>query len=338
MDTLELKGAAAPAPAHFPPFVARGPWWGGDLQTLRSVLVPRHADLAVFPAERLTLPLGDGSGDRLVAVLNRPRHDAARARPLVILVHGLTGFEDSFYLRNSAAHLLAQGFPVLRLNLRGAGPSRPFCRFQYHAGRSEDFAAALALLPAPLTASGIVAVGYSLGGNMLLKYLGELGGSAKLRAAVSVSAPIDLAGAARRIMRRRNWLYQNYLLRAMRDEALAPGSELSAGERAVIRAARSIWEFDERFSAPRNGFAGAEEYYEKNAARRFLDGIGVPTLIIHARDDPWIPADAYLAYEWRRNRNLVPLLPSSGGHVGFQGSDARAAWHDLCIERFLGRS
>jgi uncharacterized protein len=124
----------------------------------------------------------------------------------------------------------------------------------------------------------------------------------------------------------------------MRQEALAPRAELSVGERAAIREARSIWEFDHRFSAPRNGFAGAEDYYERNSARRFLDGIAVPTLVIQALDDPWIPAAAYQAHNWRRNPHLRPLLPAHGGHVGFQGSDPRAAWHDRCIARFLNAS
>ena len=332
MDTLELS--PAPAVPLFPPFAARAPWWGGDLQTLRNFLVRRPGNVAAYPAERLTLPLADGSGDRLLGALNLPRVPNA-LRPLVVLVHGLSGCEESFYLLNSAAHLLALGFPVLRLNLRGAGPSRPFCRFQYHAGRSEDFAEVLTLLPKALIAAGIVAIGFSLGANMLLKYLGEQGGAAQLRAAVSVSAPLDLADTSRRMMRRRNAIYQAYLLHEMRREAMAPGAELTGGERQAIREARSIWEFDHRFSAPRNGYAGAEEYYERNAARRFLDGIAVPTLVIHALDDPWIPAGAYLGYDWRRNRNLLPLLPPRGGHVGFQGSNRRVTWHDLCIAQFL---
>ncbi len=151
MDTLELRRpVAARTEPEFPPFAPRAPWWGGDLQTLRNVLVTRHARLDGYPAERLRLAINDGSGDVLLAVLNRPLAPAA-GRPLAVLVHGLTGTEDSFYLLNTAAHLLTLGFPVLRLNLRGAGPSRPLCRFQYHAGRSEDFAAALAALPAALT-------------------------------------------------------------------------------------------------------------------------------------------------------------------------------------------
>ncbi len=136
-------------------------------------------------------------------------------------------------------------------------------------------------------------------------------------------------------MRWRNGVYQRYLLWHMRRESLGDGAEVSAGERAAILSARSIWEFDDRFTAPRNGFTGVAEYYSRNASLRYLDTIAVPTLIIHALDDPWIPASTYLEYDWRSNANLVPLLSARGGHVGFQGRDRRAPWHDLCISRFL---
>src|SRR5580658_360427 len=287
MDSLRLNASPAIAAADFPPFLMRAPWWGGDLQTLRNFLMRRRPALAA--PERLLLPMRDGSGDRLVAAVHRPVPAPVKPRPLAFLLHGLSGCEDSAYIVNSASHLLALGFPVLRLNLRGAGSSRPLCRFQYHAGRSEDLADALAALPADLVTAGVVAIGYSLGANMLLKFLGERGGEAPVKAAVAVSAPLDLAVAARQMMRRRNVLYQGYLLRHMRAESLAPGAEVTAAERAAIREARSIWEFDHGFSAPRNGFGGAEDYYERNAARRYLDGIAVPTLVIHALDDPWIP-------------------------------------------------
>ena len=334
MDTARLGGAPGLSLADFPPFTARAPWWGGDLQTLRNFLIGRRARIAAYPGERLPLAVRDGSGDRLVGTLGRPA-ERQPGRPLTVLIHGLSGCEDSFYILKSAAHLLRLGFPVLRLNLRGAGPSRPFCRFQYHAGRSEDFADALAALPRELAADGVVAIGYSLGANMLLKYLGERGSDARLKGAISVSAPLDLASTSRRLMRRRNALYQAYLLREMRRESLGPGAELTTAERDAIRSARSIWEFDHRFSAPRNGFMGAEDYYERNASKRFLDGIAVPTLVIHAFDDPWIPATLYQSYDWRRNPSLVPLLSRRGGHVGFQGTDRLVPWHDHCIARFI---
>jgi uncharacterized protein len=333
MDSGPLTGTMAPSGAAFPPFLTRAPWWGGDLQTLRNFLIRRPPPITAYPVERLMLAMRDGSGDRLVAALNTPPEVEA-SRPLVVLVHGLGGSEQSLYILHTATYLLSLGFRVLRLNLRGAGPSRPFCRFQYHAGRTGDFADALAALPREVSSAGLVGVGFSLGANMLLKFLGERGGKVPLKAAVSVSAPLDLALTARQLMRWRNVVYQGYLLRDMRRDSLGPGAEVTAAERAAILEARSIWEFDHRFSAPRDGIASAEDYYERHAAKRFLDGIGVPTLVIHALDDPWIPPAPYLAYDWRRNPKLVPLLAPSGGHVGFQGK-GRAPWHDLCIARFL---
>ena len=332
MDSLAPDRSPGLSALDFPPFLARAPWWGGDLQTLCNHLVFRPGPLAAD--ERLYLPMRDGSGDRLVGSLHRPAVPGP-SRPLVALIHGLTGTEQSHYMVNTASHLLRLGFTVLRLNLRGAGPSRPSCRFQYYAGRSEDFADALAALPPALTQGGVVAIGYSLGANMLLKYLGERGSEAPLKGAIAVSAPLDLAGTARRMMWRRNTLYQRYLLGHLRAESLGEGAEINGKERIAILEAQSLWEFDHRFSAPRNGFRGAEDYYERNAAKRFLDGIAVPTLVIHALDDPWIPPEAYLRHDWRRNPSLIPLLPARGGHIGFQGRDRHARWHDLCIERFL---
>jgi hypothetical protein len=317
--------------ADLPPFRPRAPWWGGDLQTLSSYF-RRRARLDAYAHERLVLPLNDGSGDRVVATLTNPA--AATGRPLAVLIHGLGGDENSFYMCNSAAHLLALGYPVLRLNLRGAGPSRPFCRFQYHGGRSGDFAAALAALPAEVTAAGVIAIGYSLGGNMLLKFLGERGAAAPLLAAVSVSAPLDLAATSRRMLLRRNGFYSAYLMREMRIEAAAPNSELTATERARLARVRTIWEFDEIFTAPRNGFADATDYYERNSSRHFLAAIGVPTLVIYALDDPWVPAEPYRAATWGANPHLVPLLSPRGGHIGFFGGDG-AAWYDRVAQRFL---
>ncbi len=316
------------------PFAPRAPWWGGDLQTLHNYLL-RFRLPGVAAPERLVLPLADGSGDHLTAALNRPATPLARA-PLVILIHGLTGDEDSTYMRRSAASLLSAGYRVLRLNLRGAGPSRALSRFQYHAGRTADLDMALAALPPELLTNGAAAVGYSLGGNVLLKFLGERGRAQPLRAAVSVSAPIDLAATARRMQRWRNSGYQAYLMLEMRAEALAPKSEISEREKSAVLAARSIHDFDHNFTAPRNGFTGADDYYEKNSGRKFLGAIKVPTLVIHAHDDPWVPAEPYLAYDWTSNRALLPVLCATGGHVGFHGADRRACWHDLTVRAFLG--
>lgn len=327
---MRSDAAVAPTDASFPVFRPRAPWWGGDLQTLRNTLRPPRAPLA-DEGERLLLPMDDGSGDRLAARLHRVP-DARR--PLAVLIHGLSGSEESAYLTTSAAALLRRGHPVLRLNLRGAGASRPHCRWQYHAGRSTDLRDALRALEPALLGGGVCLVGYSLGGNMLLKFLAEYGAGLPIVAAVAVSAPIDLAAASRRILMRRNRVYHRHLLHYMKLEALA-APELSPDDAARIRAAASIWEFDDHFVAPRNGWSGAAEYYAVNSARGFLDAIRAPTLVVHALDDPWIPADAYASYDWSRNPHLVPLLAPGGGHVGFHARDSAEPWHDRCIGQFF---
>lgn len=314
-----------------PPFRPRLPWWGPDLQTIRSVVVKSRA-LHGQTGERLYFPLSDGSGDRLTAMLNRAKPE--KKLPLIVLVHGLTGLEDSFYMRESAGYFLTRGFPVLRLNLRGAGRSRPYCRTQYHAGSSDDLARLFVSLPVELTANGIIAVGYSLGANLLLKYLGEQGDAATVVAAAVVSAPLDLAATSRRLNAWRNIAYQRYLLRYMKAEAVAPGAELSAAERRAVLGARSVWEFDDVYSAPRAGYRGAADYYARASCGQFLAGVTVPTLVIHALDDPWVPSEPYRVFDWRSHRNLYDVLMARGGHVGFHGGDI-AAWHDLAIARFF---
>lgn len=328
----EAGQGALPDAAAFRP---RFPWLGGDLQTLRNFLRRPHHDLDPWPAERLDLALRDGSGDRLVARLHRA---AGRPRGLVVLLHGLTGCEDSLYLRASAAFWLARGYGVVRLNLRGAGPSRPLCRGQYHAGRSGDLRDALLALQQAGVAfdAGLYLMGYSLGANMLLRFLAEEGADFPVAAAVSVSAPIDLKAAQVRLMQPRNWLYHRYLLRQMQAEALAAPGEISPAERAAIVSADSVFAYDEQVIAPRNGFAGADDYYRQCSGLRFLPAIKTPTLLVHARDDPWIPAAAYEGFDWPATPALTLALTAGGGHVGFHGRDATAAWHDRAAEAFFG--
>ncbi len=321
--------------SEFPAFRARFPWWGGDLQTLRNHLLRRDRALDSGRAERLEFPTEDGTGDVLLAALDWPPA-GMRSLPLVILLHGLTGCEDSAYVRATAAHLLRLGHPVMRLNLRGAGPSRARCRRQYHAGRSEDLAHVLGGLDGRLAARGLFVVGFSLGGNILLKYLGEAGRRALLLGAASVSAPIDLRAAHLRLMAWRNRPYHDHILVRMKVEIARPNSDLDASRRKELAAIRTIYDFDDRVTGPCNGFAGAEDYYGRCSAARFLGGIHVPTLVIHAGNDPWIPGALYRAFDWRSNPRLTLLMPRGGGHVGFHGG-GDVAWHDRCIAAFFGR-
>jgi predicted alpha/beta-fold hydrolase len=263
----------------------------------------------------------DGTQDRLIGELHRPQSDLVR--PLVVLIHGLTGSMDSIYLQVSAGHLLRAGFPVLRLNLRGAGPSRGRTKAFYHGGRSDDLHQVIRQLDGRLAARGVCLVGYSLGANLMLKYLAERGSMAPILAAVSVSAPIDLALTQQRISTWRNRRYHNFILAEMKRERPCPDD------------IRSILDFDNRVVAPANGFTDAADYYRRSSAKPLLGGIRRPTLLIHAANDPWIPASMYQDVDWSAHRRLRLMMPRSGGHVGFHGRGLDRPWHDVAIRHFL---
>jgi predicted alpha/beta-fold hydrolase len=255
----------------------------------------------------------------------------------VILIHGLTGCENSSHVLNAARHLLDRGYRVLRLNLRGCGKSRPYCREHYHVGRTADFRRMLWQLPEELTENGIVAVGYSLGGAMLLKYLGEEGSFSPLRAAATICAPLDLMRTCQHMMRPRNWLYHSYILAGLKKEALAPGASNSPEEREIVRGVRSVFEYDDRFISPRYGFRGADDYYELCTPLHYMPEIRVPTMVLAAADDPWIPAEYYRDFKWSDNPSLLPVIPESGGHLGFHSASSDQPWCDLALEKFLER-
>jgi hypothetical protein len=314
------------------PFRARPPWIGGDLQTVRNFLRRPSPGFEDAPGETLTFDMADGTGDRLTGTLHRGGDPAA---PLVVVVHGLTGCEGSFHVLTSARALLDRGWSALRLNLRGAGPDAGRCAEQYHAGRSGDLARVFAALAPDWRARGLAAIGYSLGGNILLKYLGEAGAAAPLFAAAAVSAPIDLAATARHFHRPRNRLYLGYLLRRLkRDVALSRGGLPPALTQGAA-AARDIVEFDERFVAPRYGFASAADYYARSSAQGYFGGVAVPSLLIQARDDSWVPAAPFAAVNWPDYPRLQPLLFAGGGHVGFHEAGHRLPAHDRAIRDFL---
>ena len=316
-------------------FRARSPWIGGDLQTLRNFLVGRPADLSAWPGRALTLPLRDGSGDSLAAKLHG---EPGPSTPLLVLIHGLTGCEDSLHLRTAARHALTQGYAVLRLNLRGAPPGRHLARQHYHAGRSADLAdalEALRALHADVFEGGLFLVGYSLGGNLLLKFLAEEGCGLPVTAAASVSAPIDLKAAQVRMMEPRNRLYHNYLLTRMKQDALDTPGGLEEPYASQIERLNTLFDYDDAIVGPRNGFEGADDYYLKCSAKRFLERIEQPALVIHAEDDPWIPAASYRLPLWQGKPNLRLEMPSGGGHVGFHAAGHAVPWHDRRILRFF---
>jgi len=332
--------------SSYPRFNPRFPWMGPDLQTLRNTLVQRQRPLEASKStaaeaavgRRLHLDLDDGTGDVLCAWLQEPLGFSSPSSPLLVLIHGLAGCEESSYMEVSARTFVELGYRVLRLNLRGAGPSRASCRFQYHAGRTVDLRSALHALQrdhSELSRAGFLLTGFSLGGNMLLKFLAEYPDEFCIHKAVTVSAPLDLSATAQRILKPRNALYQRHLLSKMRKECFGKGAEISPRERERVLGARSIYEYDEVFIAPRNGYRGAEHYYAENSAKSFLAEVRCPTLLIQALDDPWVPEQAYREASLQSHEFVYPLLSRGGGHLGFHGKRSEIPWHNLCMKQFF---
>ena len=274
-------------------------------------------DLGGFERQRLVLPVSDGSGDRLSGCLDIPLETPDRSAPLILLIHGMTGCEDSGHIRRSAAAFLHAGYRVLRLNLRGAGPSRYSCAGHYHAGRGSDIADALEALPRDQVRCGVFAIGISLGGAVLVNYLGTHGRSGPVLGAATVSMPIDLEAASRCLMKRGNLVYHRYLLDRAKKGSLGEDRPLGDAEQAHIAGARTIWEYDDRFIAPYHGFENALDYYRQCSPKNFLGDVEVPLWVFYARDDPIVPSRAYRAFGWGANRHLRPLVTEKGGHVGF---------------------
>ncbi|VVN96448.1 hydrolase [Pseudomonas fluorescens] len=246
--------------------------------------------------------------------------------PLVLVLHGLTGSSNSPYVAGLQKALAAQGWGSVALNWRGCSGEPNLLARSYHSGASEDLAAAISHLRAQRPLAPLYAVGYSLGGNVLLKHLGETGDNSELLGAVAVSVPFRLDQCADRIGQGFSRVYQAHFMRQMlayikdkqrqfqhdgRHEGLATLAQLGSLENM-----RTFWDFDGRVTAPLNGFVDAEDYYRRASSRYFLGAIRTPTLIIQAADDPFVfPHSLPQASELSPTTQFE--LQPKGGHVGF---------------------
>jgi uncharacterized protein len=242
------------------------------------------------------------------------------SHPTVILLHGLEGSSDAHYMRGMAAKAWRQGFNVVRLNQRNCGGTEHLSRGLYHSGLTNDPLVVLRELIAYDRLPLIAIAGYSLGGNLALKLAGELGPSAppELRAVCAVSPVMELDACVRSIERRQNYPYQWNFVRnlknRMRRKARAFPNDWNLDR---LREIWTIRAFDEIYTAPHHGFAGASDYYYKASAMRVAEHITLPALIVSAADDPFVPPEIFRTPVLASNAHVRTFVTAHGGHCGF---------------------
>lgn len=306
------------------------------LATIASNFWPRHRELASVPVESIRHQVSPD-----VAILVHKQRPRQRPAGELVMVHGLEGSSDGGYMQSMAWAALQRGYIVHRMNIRGCGGTEGWCNTLYNAGLTTDIRHYLAHTPAEAPRT---LVGYSLGGNQVLKLAGELGrAAADLVANVAaVSTPIDLAACVRALGRPGNFIYENRFVVRMKKRLaerrrLNPQAFGPIFQATDVAAIRTVFDFDDRITAPHFGFGDAPNYYATQSAQNFLDAIEVPTLLLAAQDDPLVPFAVYSHPAIARNPHLALLAPRHGGHVAFLHRQNPRFWADEAILDWVER-
>ena len=306
----------APDSIEIPAFATRRWLRNGHMMTVFAWARRRRFD-ALGPPERRLFRVSD---DTQVAADCYWQPDRT-ARPTLLALHGLESSSDAHYMRGLAVEAGRRGWNAVLLNQRNCGGTEHLTPGLYHSGLTADPRAVIDELGRTDGITRIGVVGYSLGGNVTMKLAGEAGADSAVRAVVAVSPTIDLERCVRAIERRANVAYQwnfvrNLRARMRRKAAFWPG----AFDLAPLGRIWTIRAFDELYTAPHHGFAGASDYYFKASAMRVIDRIKVPALVLSAADDPFVPSDQFREEPVRGNRAVTVRLEPFGGHCGFIGA------------------
>ena len=267
--------------------------------------------------------------------------DPGPEAPIVLILHGLEGSSRRHYVRNVAGDLIRSGVRPVALNFRGCSGEPNRSLRLYHSGETEDPGWVLTQIRQRFPTRRLGAIGFSLGGNVLLKLMGERedGGAGVLDAAVALSVPYDLAaGSALMEQSRMGRLYTAYFLHLLKKKVSRKATLLAAVmDVQAVAAARTIWEFDDLVTAPLGGFRDAADYYAQCSSTDYLAGVRVPTLLIHSEDDPFLPPDAIPVETATSNPDVTLSLQRAGGHVGFlEGPPwSPSFWADTYVVAFL---
>lgn len=323
ISPFTAKALLAKAATHFQrkPFTPHKLFRNGDAQTLAAFAWPRPYR---FGAPKDEERYFDVSSDVKVLAHCRWQDDRVK-QSTIVLWHGIEGSSSSTYMIAMADKAFKAGFNVIRMNLRTCGGTEHLTSTVYHGGLTEDLHEVVRQLIQDDKLRRLFLVGFSLGGNMVLKLAGEYGNNPpqEVISVCAVSPSVDLHASAELILKRRNWIYHRdfvYRLkkRLRRKHELFPDRYDITGLDSV----RTLREFDDRFTARSHGFAGADDYYYKASSIRVVDRIRLPTLIIHAQDDPFIPFTPLRDPSITNNPYILLVAPERGGHVAFVSANA----------------
>jgi predicted alpha/beta-fold hydrolase len=333
-------------PPEYPPFQPR-PWLtNAHLQTIVGNFLPRPNTLPASVAQ--LVEVSPARGNQIASqVLCDCHWQPAALRstcPTVLILHGLEGSSHSQYVLGNATKLWRSGCNVIRMNMRNCGGTERLTPTLYHSGLSSDVLRVMRFFTAAYALKSFSLIGYSMGGNLVLKLAGELGpayAQDHLRAVVGVSPAVDLAASADALHELPNRLYEGKFLRALlkrfrRKAMLFP----RAFDPQVATGIATLRDFDDRITALYSGFQSADDYYHRAAAARVLSSIAVPTLILHAADDPFIRFLPETRATIAANPHITWLETAHGGHCAFLATPNRATgddgyWAEQTARRFI---
>jgi hypothetical protein len=341
MQTAEQEAIAA----HAEEFQPRRFLSNGHLQTIFGNYLPRANHLP--RAEDQLVEVSPATSSQISSQILCQCHwqpESVRATsPTAIIVHGLEGSSNSQYVIGNANKLWQSGCNIIRMNMRNCGGTEALNPTLYHSGLSNDVLAVMRFFIAKHNLTSISLIGYSMGGNLVLKLAGELASAAppQLRSVIGVSPAVDLAASAdalhRPVNRVYEWKFLHALLQRFRKKAvLFP----RAYDRNRAIGIGSLRQFDERITAFYSGFSGADDYYRRAGAARILDRIAVPTLILHALDDPFVRITPETRSKIAANPNITFIEPEHGGHCAFLAPPDETTgydgyWAEHTLLRFL---
>lgn len=308
---------------------------GPHAQTIGARLLRSTAGVG-FHRERLETPDGDFVDLDFVCVEGVTVEPAA---PLAVILHGLEGSARSKYALETYRRLANLGIASVGFNFRSCSGGLNRNARLYHSGETGDIRFVLETLSLRSEERPMVAIGFSLGGNVLLKYLGERESvPGNLMAAAAVSVPFDLSVGADHLETGFARVYRWRLMRSLRAKTLAKRPQLEGLlDFGKVAAALTFREFDDAATAPLHGFEGAEDYYSRSSSRQYLRAVNVPTLLIQSRDDPFLPPECLPYEEVAANGSLRAAFTERGGHVGFlEGSAASPRfWAERTVAAFV---